>query len=127
MHWQVPKGRLFQVHVQPESYNPGSCIFTLRQNLKQDGVSCNLEFDGGSDSTLVTEGYAKKLGLRKLNGRAAVMGFVETTPTFGNVYEASVTDRWDGQHLLEAVAVPWIYIGLAMDSPQNLRTRFLRT
>jgi hypothetical protein len=34
-------------------------------------------------------------------------------------------ERWAGQHLLKAVVVPWIYIGLAADSPWNLRTRFL--
>jgi hypothetical protein len=106
---------------------PRSRIFTLKQNLKQDGVSFNLALGGGSDRTLVTEGYAKKMVLRKLGGRAAVVGFAETPPTFGDVYEASLTERWGRQHPLEAVAVPWIYIGPAADSPWNLRTRFLQT
>jgi hypothetical protein len=35
----------------------GSRIFALRQNRKGDGVSCNLAFDGNSDSTLVTKQY----------------------------------------------------------------------
>ncbi len=92
----------------------------------QDRVSCILAFDGGSNRILVTEGYAKKMELRKLDGRATVASFAETSPTFGDVYEASVTDhRWGGQHPQAAVAVPWIYIGPAADSLRNLRTRFL--
>jgi hypothetical protein len=75
----------------------------------------------------VTEGYAKKKELRKLDGRATLASFAETMPTFGDVYEASVTDRWGRQHLLEVVAVPWIYVGPAMGSTLNLRTRYLQT
>ncbi len=41
------------------------------------GVNCNLAWDGGSNRTLVTEEYGKKMGFRKLDGRA--MGFAETT------------------------------------------------
>jgi hypothetical protein len=39
----------------------GSRIFALWQNRKGDGVSCNLAFDGDSDSTLVTEKYAAEV------------------------------------------------------------------
>jgi hypothetical protein len=63
---------MFQVHVRLLC-GPGSRIFTLRQDLKQDGVSCNLTLDH-SHRTLMTEGYTKKMGLRKLDGRAAVGG-----------------------------------------------------
>ncbi len=34
------------------------------------GVNCNLALDGGSNRTLVTEEYGKKMGFRKLDGRA---------------------------------------------------------
>jgi hypothetical protein len=97
-----------------------SGIFTLRRNLRHEGVSCNLVFDCSCDRTLVTERYAKKMGFRKLDGRVAAVGFAEATPTFGDVYEASVTDRWGAQHLLEAVAVLWIFMRLTAASPRNL-------
>ncbi len=46
----------------------------------------------------MTEEYGKKMGFRKLDGRA--MGFAETKPTFRDVCEASVTEWWDAQHFL---------------------------
>jgi hypothetical protein len=100
--------------------------FTLRQNLRSRGKSCNLAFDGGSDRTTVTEKYAKEMGFRKLERRAAVMGFGETTPTSAKVYKITMTDGAEKQHLLEAVAVPRIHTGPAARCPQDLRYRFLR-
>jgi hypothetical protein len=68
--------------VWPESYELGTHIFTLRQNLKGDGVSCNLAFDGASNKALVIWMCAEKILFRKLDGRAAVVGIA----TVGNVY-----------------------------------------
>jgi hypothetical protein len=39
----------------------GFRILALRQNRKRDGISCNLAFDGNSDSTLVTEKNAAEV------------------------------------------------------------------
>jgi hypothetical protein len=126
LHWKVAVGCLLQINAQPESYEPGAQVFTLRQNLKVGGVSCNIAFDGGSDRTMVTEKYAKEKVLWKLDKRAAVMGFGEATPTCTDVYEVSITDRAGKQHLLQAAAVPWIQTGPAARCPQDLRYRFLR-
>jgi hypothetical protein len=71
-------GHLFQIHVRPKYYEPGSQIFTLRQNLKNEGKSCNLAFEGGSDQTIITERYAREMGFRKLDMKAAVASFAET-------------------------------------------------
>ncbi len=46
---------------------------------------------------LVTEEYGKKMGFRKLDGRA--VGFAENKHIFGDVCEASVTEGSDAQHL----------------------------
>jgi len=54
-------------------------------------------------------------------------GFAENTSTFSDVSKVSVIDRRYEQHLLEVVAVPWIYMGPAAYRPRNLRTRFLQT
>jgi hypothetical protein len=93
LHWQVAVCRLFEVDVWPESYELGSRIFTLRQNLKGERVRCNLAFNGSSDRTLVTERFTELMGFRKLDGTLAVVGFAETTPAFGDVYTVSVKDR----------------------------------
>jgi hypothetical protein len=126
LHWQAIVGRLFQIDVQPECHEPGAQVFTLRQNLKNREGSCNLAFDGGSDQTVVTEEYAKRMGFWKLKEGAAVVGFGETTPLFADVYEIAVTERAGKQHYLEAVAVPRIHTGPAARCPQDLRYRFLR-
>jgi hypothetical protein len=64
------------------------------------------------------------MGFKKLDGKAAVVGFAESRPTFRDMCEVRVTDRWGAQldmcevrvtdwwgaqHLLEAMAAPWIY------------------
>jgi hypothetical protein len=82
MHWQVAVGRLFQVNMSPESYELGSQIFTLTQNLA---------IEPAAKRTLVTERSTRKMGFQKLEGRAAVVGFSGTMPTFDDMYEASVT------------------------------------
>jgi hypothetical protein len=66
------------------------------------------------------------MGLRKLDRKAAVVGFGEATPTYANVYEVIMTDRTGRQDLLEAVVVPRIHTGPAARCPQDLRYRFLR-
>jgi hypothetical protein len=58
LHWQMTVGRLFQINVQPGCHETGAQVFTLQQNLKSQGNSCNLAFDSGSDRTTVTEEYA---------------------------------------------------------------------
>jgi hypothetical protein len=66
------------------------------------------------------------VGFRRLEERALVMGFGETTAIFADVCEIAVISRAGRQHLLEAVAVPRIHTRPAARCPQDLRYRFLR-
>jgi hypothetical protein len=43
------------------------------------------------------------------------------TPTFGDVYVVSMIDHWCSKHLLEAVVVLLICMGLAAARPWNLQ------
>jgi hypothetical protein len=121
LHWQMTVGRLFQINMQPGCHKPGAQVFTLRQNRRAGGRAATWL------STAAAPGpHAKEMGFRKLEKRAAVMGFGETTPISAEVYEIAMMDRAGKQHLLEAVAVPRIHTGPAAKCPQDLRYRFLR-
>jgi hypothetical protein len=116
--------QLFSVHAQPASPVPGAQIFTLQHNLKN---GCNISFDGGSDRTTVIEGYARRMGLRRLSCSTSAMGLGQTEAVTGGMYVLTLCDRWGKVHYLEAMGVPHIFTGPAAKSSKNLRKQFMKT
>jgi hypothetical protein len=73
------------------------------------------------------EGAARSFRTGQIYKSAFSYGYIlcgveEMTPTLGDVYVISMTDRWCGKHLLETTVVPLICTGLAVARPWNLRT-----
>ena len=125
-HHVVIVNRLFQVHMKVESYEEGTQVFDLRQNLRTEWDRCNIAFDAGSDCTVVTKGYAARKGCKQLGHQAAYIGFGSTSLAMGDVYEVEIADRLGKVVRLNAIAVPSIYGWPAAKCLRNLRMRFLR-
>jgi len=104
LHCVVNTARLFSVHVQPANPAPEAQVFTLRHNIKN---GCNIAFDSGSDRTAVTEDYARRMGLQRLDCSTTATGLGRTSATTGGMYVVKLCDRWGNMHSLEARRVHW--------------------